>query len=549
MKIRKHSAQYWKKSGTNLSPIDLTANVGIGTDTPAAPLDVCGYAHIGKSADAPIKTLCLSGNLNFDAITNTTSAQHAALSIVANGAGSIPAGKYYYGVMFSSAEGDTGMAFSHALLPSIVLSEPSQVLISNIPTSSDPRVTSRKIYRSQAGTDGDYYFLYYIGTISDNTTTTYTDNSGISTTSNDWIYNKNNTTAGIIYRDGTVFGRLGDYVTAFGKSALGALTRGSTSAAFGTGALQSLTTGDSNDAFGNGASSQITTGNFNVSMGYSALQGNQTGGTNTAFGAYAVRNNTTSSLAGNSGFGYQALYGLTTSNNYNVGLGYTAGSGSQGNYGIYLGYGAGYKSPAGSVGTDNIAIGHSTGKLLGSGARNILLGYNIELASPTTNNQLNIGNLIFATGMDGTGTTLSTGKVGIGITSPTAYLHIKAGTAAANTAPLKLTSGTLNTSPEAGAIEFSTDDLYATITTGTARKGIVLNDGSNLTSGYIPIATTNGRLVDVTPQAHETALKTDYTTGDLDTEAKIISAINATNTTINSIITKLESLKLFDDGS
>jgi hypothetical protein len=52
-----------------------------------------------------------------------------------------------------------------------------------------------------------------------------------------------------------------------------------------------------------------------------------------------------------------------------------------------------------------------------------------------------------------------------------------------------------------------------------------------------------------TQQTHETALKTDYTTGDLDSEAEIISAINATNTTVNSIITKLENLGLFDDGS
>lgn len=90
----------------------------------------------------------------------------------------------------------------------------------------------------------------------------------------------------------------------------------------------------------------------------------------------------------------------------------------------------------------------------------------------------------------------STGNVGIGTTAPTAYLHIKAGTATASTAPLKFTSGTLNTTAEAGAVEFLTDDYYATITTGAARKGIVLNDGVALTSGRVPFATTNGRLTD-----------------------------------------------------
>jgi len=67
-------------------------------------------------------------------------------------------------------------------------------------------------------------------------------------------------------------------------------------------------------------------------------------------------------------------------------------------------------------------------------------------------------------------TVLNNGNVGIGTTTPTASLHIKAGTATAGTAPLKFTSGTLNTTPEAGAIEFLTDRYYATITTGAERK-------------------------------------------------------------------------------
>ncbi|MEI6730598.1 MAG: hypothetical protein WCL30_05000, partial [Pseudomonadota bacterium] len=61
-------------------------------------------------------------------------------------------------------------------------------------------------------------------------------------------------------------------------------------------------------------------------------------------------------------------------------------------------------------------------------------------------------------------------RVGIGQASPTANLHIRAGSAAANNAPMKFTSGALLTTPEAGAKEFLTDDYYATITTGAARK-------------------------------------------------------------------------------
>ena len=62
------------------------------------------------------------------------------------------------------------------------------------------------------------------------------------------------------------------------------------------------------------------------------------------------------------------------------------------------------------------------------------------------------------------------GRVGIGTATPTAVLHLKAGTATANTAPLKFTSGATMSIAEAGSVEFLTDAYYGTITTGAARK-------------------------------------------------------------------------------
>lgn len=83
-----------------------------------------------------------------------------------------------------------------------------------------------------------------------------------------------------------------------------------------------------------------------------------------------------------------------------------------------------------------------------------------------------------------------------GIFGANGQITLPAGTITAGTAPIKLTSGTSMTTAEVGAWEFTTDDLYFTITTGAARKGVILNNGSNLTSGKIPVATTNGRLID-----------------------------------------------------
>lgn len=61
-------------------------------------------------------------------------------------------------------------------------------------------------------------------------------------------------------------------------------------------------------------------------------------------------------------------------------------------------------------------------------------------------------------------------KIG-NFTAPTALLTLAAGTASANTAPLKLIAGTNLTTPEAGAIEFDGKDLFFT-PAGTIRKVI-----------------------------------------------------------------------------
>lgn len=90
---------------------------------------------------------------------------------------------------------------------------------------------------------------------------------------------------------------------------------------------------------------------------------------------------------------------------------------------------------------------------------------------------------------------LSAGQTGISVSAPTAYMHLHAGSTSASTAPLKFNSGSLMTTAEAGAVEFLTDKWYGTITTGTARKELTLNDAA-LTSGRVPVATTNGRLAD-----------------------------------------------------
>lgn len=69
---------------------------------------------------------------------------------------------------------------------------------------------------------------------------------------------------------------------------------------------------------------------------------------------------------------------------------------------------------------------------------------------------------------------------------------IQPGTTAAGTAPLKFTSGTLLTTPEAGAIEFNSDTLYFTQTTSTTRKKIAAYDDTSGATGDIYYRNSSG---------------------------------------------------------
>ena len=67
------------------------------------------------------------------------------------------------------------------------------------------------------------------------------------------------------------------------------------------------------------------------------------------------------------------------------------------------------------------------------------------------------------------------GNVGIGLSAPTAKLHLPAGTATASTAPLKFTAGTVLTSPEAGVMEFTNSETGLTFTAVGTRRQVVLD--------------------------------------------------------------------------
>jgi hypothetical protein len=102
----------------------------------------------------------------------------------------------------------------------------------------------------------------------------------------------------------------------------------------------------------------------------------------------------------------------------------------------------------------------------GDPSSSIILGADFNSTTPLSyiwgNGNMAIGNGYRANAAPSNGL-LVQGNVGIGLTAPSAILHLNAGSATANTAPLKFTSGINLTTPEDGAMEYNGAHFYATI--------------------------------------------------------------------------------------
>jgi len=298
--------------------------------------------------------------------------------------------------------------------------------------------------------------------------------------------------------------------SAQGANALGSNTTGYNNSAQGANALQNNTTGTYNSAQGGSALLFNTTGSNNSAQGYAALYNNTTGAFNSAQGVYALYSNTTgynNSAQGvytlfynttgydNSAQGANALYSNTTGYGNSAQGPYSLQNTTEGNHNSAQGYASLQENITGS---NNSAQGYYAGGSIDTGNNNTFIGYRTGYhASQLTSalNSMALGNGAYTTASDQVIIGNASVNVGLAQTIPTARLHLPAGKAAANTAPLKFTSGVLNTTPEAGAVEFLTDAFYGTITTGGARKQFAFTDLAQTFTGIqtfsTPIAATS----------------------------------------------------------
>jgi hypothetical protein len=121
---------------------------------------------------------------------------------------------------------------------------------------------------------------------------------------------------------------------------------------------------------------------------------------------------------------------------------------------VMLGNGTGF----GVQGANSVLIGNNVGSFFGTnsiGANNIIIGTNISLPNATTN-AINLGGVLFGVNTYATTTgdpsiaATATGRIGVGVVTPTARLHIAASTTAQ--ALMRLTVGPAPTSPNDGDI-------------------------------------------------------------------------------------------------
>ena len=174
------------------------------------------------------------------------------------------------------------------------------------------------------------------------------------------------------------------------------------------------------------------------------------------------------------GIGGENYIIVTAGAAYNVGIGLqTLSSISSGSFNVVIGQNAGADLRDGNY---NVYIGRFAGETNIEGASNIFLGCAAG-SKHTLSNRLIIDDRQRATEAAEITDSIIYGKmgaapasqiltfnaqVGINTPAPTANLHLPAGTAAAGTAPFKLTTGILLATPEAGVLEFDGTGLYLT---------------------------------------------------------------------------------------
>jgi hypothetical protein len=404
--------QFVVASTTAVSMIVTNAgNVGIGTVSPTSRLDITGVNTIATAGSEMISATAdrdfssdtgkwTGTNWSVSAGVDTHTAGANALTFNNSGLSSVPANGHVYQVTFTANTTVIG-----TLTPSI--GGVNGVAVGQVTGSL---AQTQIISATGAGALTFTPSAAWTGTLDNISVVEITPSTPIQT-----MRNSENGAVSLEFRaggsglDNTIIGRnAGQSMLNVGSGYLNGL--------FGSFAGNSITSGFQNIVVGGYALLNTTIGSRNVAIGEASLLNNTTGGTNTAVGDNVMGSNVSGS--NNVAIGGSALFRNVASANNTV-VGYQAALGATNSFNqnnVILGYQAGLN--IGNNANNNTLLGYSAGSNLTTGAGNIVIGYNLSATSSTATNSLTIGNLIFGIGLDGSGTSVSTGNIGIATTSP-----------------------------------------------------------------------------------------------------------------------------------
>ena len=227
-------------------------------------------------------------------------------------------------------------------------------------------------------------------------------------------------------------------------------------------------------------------------------------------GAYSATSYLTTDIVG---VGYKAGYGQRSGAGYWTAIGTEAGSfnadGGDSSYWVALGYRAGWSS---KIGGGSIVIGYRAGSGDVANQRSSIDQYCIHIGYDSTRdssiatgtslvNIISIGkNARVSTSNSAViGSTTDPVNVGFNMIAPTARLHLPAGNSGVGQAALKLTSGALLVTKEAGVFEYTGTALNFILSDVTRRRIKLGNEAvppSNITVTASPFDYQNTGLYD-----------------------------------------------------
>lgn len=240
--------------------------------------------------------------------------------------------------------------------------------------------------------------------LSGNANTNATINFLGTTDNADLVFKRNNIVSGKLTTTNTSFGvdaLSGNSVTgtnnvALGTNALRQATSGNSNAAIGFGALESNTVGMQNTAVGGSSLNLNVNGGYNTALGYSAMERNASGNFNTAVGNLSLFNNLSGN--GNVAVGKSAMERNSNGANNSALGSYSLFNNQSGSYNIAMGSSALERNVSGS---QNVALGASSLYNLQSGTSNVGIGHETQLNGTTTNRNTTLGTQTLFTNTSG----------------------------------------------------------------------------------------------------------------------------------------------------